>query len=171
MVLSLCIWIHVNPIQHPFIFYLNTERMFWIFWNNIFVAPFFKIFYLILSPYTLCLLFYQFQLLSIFLVILLPTCLNKLLHLPFCWSSSGSILFVSKLSLGQAAYHFLAGYQNGKFLPAYSKGPSSIDPLRLAMALCSKVKYPLILEYVYIGFFKHLLLSYNYANLSLLCCS
>ncbi|KAK3229382.1 hypothetical protein Dsin_001263 [Dipteronia sinensis] len=28
------------------------------------------------------------------------------------------------LSPGQAAYHFLAGYQNGKFVPAYSKFPS-----------------------------------------------
>ncbi|KAF5450640.1 hypothetical protein F2P56_030971 [Juglans regia] len=54
--------------------------------------------------------------------------------------SSGSIPSASKLSPGQAAYHFLAGYQNGKFLPAYSKGSSSIDLLELAMALRSKLQ-------------------------------
>ncbi|KAG2708864.1 hypothetical protein I3760_05G212100 [Carya illinoinensis] len=54
--------------------------------------------------------------------------------------SSGSIPSASKLSPGQAAYHFLAGYQNGKFLPAYSNGSSSIDLLELAKALLSKLQ-------------------------------
>lgn len=55
-----------------------------------------------------------------------------------CWSSSRTIPCISKLSPCQAAYHFLAGYQNGKFVPAYSDSPS-IDTLEFAKALSSEI--------------------------------
>lgn len=62
--------------------------------------------------------------------------------------SSGSIPCISKLSPGQAAYHFLAGNENGEFVPAFAKGPSTIDALDLAKALNSKVKNENLLAYV-----------------------
>jgi hypothetical protein len=41
----------------------------------------------------------------------------------------------SQISPGQAAYHFLSGYNDGKFVPAHIRGPSHVDPLALANAL------------------------------------
>ncbi|EEF42389.1 conserved hypothetical protein [Ricinus communis] len=54
--------------------------------------------------------------------------------------SSGTIPSISKLSPGQAAYHLLAGYQNGKFVPVYSRSPSPVNALELAKAFLSKLK-------------------------------
>ncbi|KAM0934131.1 putative phosphoenolpyruvate carboxykinase (ATP) [Dioscorea sansibarensis] len=70
-----------------------------------------------------------------------PSLLRKPVSIVFATSdSSGALPLLSRLSPGQAAYHFLAGYQDGKFLPVYDKGPSPIDPLVLAKALCSQLK-------------------------------
>ena len=51
--------------------------------------------------------------------------------------SSGVIPSISKLTPGQVAYHFLAGYQNGNFVPAYESGPMSLDPVIVAKDLSS----------------------------------
>ncbi|KAI6696092.1 hypothetical protein NL676_016211 [Syzygium grande] len=53
--------------------------------------------------------------------------------------STGTLPPSSKLTPEQAAYHFLAGYQNGTFTPVFSKG-SSVNPLELAKALLAKLK-------------------------------
>ncbi|XP_044477836.1 probable disease resistance protein At4g27220 [Mangifera indica] len=59
----------------------------------------------------------------------------------FCLCNSGIILSVAKLSPGHAVYHFLASYQNGKFVLAYCKFPC-VDLLELAKAfLCSAPEY------------------------------
>ncbi|KAL6838862.1 hypothetical protein ACP4OV_031298 [Aristida adscensionis] len=54
--------------------------------------------------------------------------------------STDAISSISKLSPGQAAYHFLAGYNDGKFVPAYSRGPSPVEPLALASSLFSHLQ-------------------------------
>eukprot|EP01018_Ginkgo_biloba_P035885 Gb_00602 [translate_table: standard] len=57
----------------------------------------------------------------------------------FSADSSGAIPSISKLSPGQAAHHFLAGYQNGTFVPAYESGPMSLDPMVVAKELSSQL--------------------------------
>ncbi|XP_039141588.1 phosphoenolpyruvate carboxykinase (ATP)-like [Dioscorea cayenensis subsp. rotundata] len=70
-----------------------------------------------------------------------PSLLKKPACIIFATSdSTGALPLLSKLSPGQAAFHFLAGYQDGKFLPVYDKGPSPIDPLVLAKVLYSQLK-------------------------------
>jgi hypothetical protein len=58
--------------------------------------------------------------------------------------SSGAIPSICKPSLGQAAYHFLARYHDGKSVPAYNKAPSPGDPLALASSLFSHVGGPIL---------------------------
>ncbi|KAE9464638.1 hypothetical protein C3L33_03476, partial [Rhododendron williamsianum] len=48
--------------------------------------------------------------------------------------------FCIKALSWSSSLSFLAGYQNGKFLPGYNKGPSAFDPLDLAKAFLAKIK-------------------------------
>ncbi|KAH9318209.1 hypothetical protein KI387_019978, partial [Taxus chinensis] len=56
----------------------------------------------------------------------------------FSSDSSGVIPSISKLTPGQAVYHFLAGYQNGNFVSAFESGPMSLDPAVIAKELFSQ---------------------------------
>lgn len=59
---------------------------------------------------------------------------------------------VSQISPSQAAYHFLAGYNDGKFVPAYNRGPSPVDPLALANSLLFEVCLPNLTTFLFLVF-------------------
>ncbi|XP_010551037.1 PREDICTED: uncharacterized protein LOC104821739 isoform X2 [Tarenaya hassleriana] len=61
---------------------------------------------------------------------------------------TGTSPSLSRLTPEETAYHYVAGYEDGKFSYAHLKVPSSIDVLKLAEALSSKLKDHQISSYL-----------------------